>query len=119
MAKKKVTRRKTTQSHKAIKAAVLKDIEHDRLKKRDAKHRIYRMGFWLFFVLAIFSVVFSVWAISSIYSNFRVVTNILDQSFERTNLVLDITTSKISSCQNELQECRNGDVSSEPNSSTT
>jgi len=68
--------------------------------------RLYRLGFWLFFVLIIMSVTFSVWAISSIYENYKVVTRILDESFDRTNLVMDITSSKITSCQEGLQECQ-------------
>ncbi|MFH1064665.1 MAG: hypothetical protein V1729_06285 [Candidatus Woesearchaeota archaeon] len=72
----------------------------------EADIRLYRLGFWLFFVLIIMSVGFSVWAISSIYSNYQIVTKILDESFDRTNLVLDITTSKIMSCQENLRECQ-------------
>ena len=70
--------------------------------------KLYKVGFWLFFLLAIFSVTFSVFAISSIYSNFQTVTKILDESFERTNLVLDITSGKISSCSQQLVSCKAG-----------
>lgn len=93
-------------SKKKIEEVIRKDLEHERLIRRESKSRIYKFGFWLFFALAIFSVVFSVWAISSIYSNFQVVTKILDQSFDRTNLLMDITASKISGCQAQLQECK-------------
>ena len=68
--------------------------------------KIYRFGFWLFFFLVIFSVLFSVWAMSSIYSNFVVVTKILDESFDRTNLVMDITSSKLIQCQQQVNECK-------------
>jgi hypothetical protein len=70
------------------------------------EYKIYRFGFWLFFFLAIFSVVFSVWAISSIYANFTVVTKILDESFERTNFVLDITSSKMIGCEQKVRDCQ-------------
>lgn len=78
-------------------------FEKDLLQK---EHRIYKFGFWLFFFITLVSVLFSIWSISSIYSNFRVVTKILDDAFERTNLVMDISTGKISSCQAELEQCR-------------
>jgi hypothetical protein len=74
-------------------------------QKMKHQYRIYRFGFWFFFFLAIGSVMFSVWAITSIYSNFTVVTKILDESFERTNLVMDITSSKIISCEQRLKNC--------------
>lgn len=97
-------------SKKTIEDNVRKDIEHELLLRRESKNKVYKFGFWIFFVLAVFSVAFSVWAISSIYSNFQAVTKILDQSFDRTNLLLDITSSKIFSCQSQLQECRTGQV---------
>jgi len=73
--------------------------------KKEQRERMYRFGFWVFFFLVIFSVFFSVWAISSIYSDFKVVTKILDESFERTNLVMDITSNKIMSCEQKLKNC--------------
>lgn len=84
----------------------LKKIAHQHHSDMDKKQRIYKIGFWIFFCLALFSVVFSVWAVGSIYSNFQVVTQILDESFERTNLVFDITSSRITSCETEVRECQ-------------
>ncbi len=105
-------------SKRVIDAAVRKGIQTEKMHLSDVKNRMYRFGFWFFFALSIFSVIFSVWAITSIYSNFQVVTKILDQSFERTNLVFDITTSKISSCQQQLNDCRmsNSDLTANGNS---
>ena len=115
--KKKTTKKKAAASKRAIDAAVKKGIQKEKMDAHDKKNRMYRFGFWLFFALALFSVMFSVWAITSIYSNFQVVTKILDQSFERTNLVFDITSSKISSCQNQLMQCRSENVL--PNGNST
>ncbi|MFC1741716.1 hypothetical protein ACFL3V_04235 [Nanoarchaeota archaeon] len=84
-------------------------LEISRQKKKELRRKVYKFGFWLFFALALFSVMFSVVTISSVYRNFQVVTRILDQSFERTNLVLDITSSKIESCQQKLEECQQQD----------
>jgi hypothetical protein len=84
-----------------------KSVNADKAPDRPPhEYKIYRFGFWLFFFLAIFSVVFSVWAISSIYTNFTVVTKILDESFERTNFVMDITSSKITSCEQRVRDCQ-------------
>jgi hypothetical protein len=76
--------------------------------------KLYKIGFWLFFLLAIFSVTFSVWAISSVYSNFQAVTKILDESFDRTNIVMDITSGKIASCNQQLSACRAGQEPTPP-----
>ncbi len=95
-----------------IRKEVLQDLTKKHSKKIQANARFYRFGFWLFFILVIFSVAFSVVAINSIYANFQVVTNILDESFERTNLVLDITSSKINSCTAELEDCRQNSANS-------
>jgi len=89
-----------------IRENVLRELASKHHTRTETQARMYKFGFWLFFVLAIFSVTFSVWAISSIYTNFQTVTNILDESFERTNLVLDITSSKINSCEEEIAECK-------------
>ena len=110
--KKSVNKAKHTRKRKTkadIRKEVLQDLAHKHTQRVEANVRFYRFGFWLFFILVIFSVAFSVVAISSIYNNFQVVTNILDESFERTNLVLDITSSKISSCTSELEDCRRGE----------
>ena len=108
--KKKSVKQSTQGRKRKTKADIRKEVLQDLTKKHskrvEANVRFYRFGFWLFFILVIFSVAFSVVAINSIYSNFQVVTNILDESFERTNLVLDITSSKINSCTSELEECR-------------
>jgi len=80
--------------------------QHSPIVNADSNVKMYKFGFWLFFFLVIFSVTFSVWAISSIYSNFIVVTKILDESFERTNLVMDITSSKITSCEQQVKTCQ-------------
>jgi hypothetical protein len=84
-----------------------KSVNADKAPDRPPhEYKIYRFGFWLFFFLAIFSVVFSVWAITSIYANFTVVTKILDESFERTNFVLDITSSKMIGCEQKVRDCQ-------------
>ncbi|MBN1545017.1 hypothetical protein JW898_06170 [Candidatus Woesearchaeota archaeon] len=88
-----------------IRQQVLRDLTHKHHEKTESQARMYRFGFWLFFFLVIFSVTFSVWAISSIYRNFQVVTKILDESFDRTNLVMDITSSKIQNCESSLKQC--------------
>ncbi|MBW2967979.1 hypothetical protein KY362_05830 [Candidatus Woesearchaeota archaeon] len=112
MKKKKVNHKRTKKSasnpddHKH--REVLK-FEKDLLKK---EQKLYKFGFWLLFFVTLSSVLFSIWSISSIYSNFRTVTKILDDSFERTNLIMDISTSKISSCQSELANCQNGSADS-------
>lgn len=93
------------ETRSAIRQQVLRDLAHQHHQKTESQARMYRFGFWLFFFLVLFSVTFGVWAISSIYKNFQVVTNILDESFERTNLVLDITSSKIQSCESSLKQC--------------
>jgi len=74
------------------------------MKKRE-RTKIYHFGFWLFFFLTLFSVIYSVWAITSIYTSYKVVTKILDESFERTNLVLDITGGEMTACQEKLKSC--------------
>jgi hypothetical protein len=98
-------RTKETEHESAVKAAVDNEFAKHSQHKAESDVKMYKFGFWLFFFLVIFSVTFSVWAISSIYSNFQVVTKILDESFERTNLVLDITSSKISSCEQKVRDC--------------
>jgi heme/copper-type cytochrome/quinol oxidase subunit 3 len=103
--KKKAVKMKKKSVVDSLSVPELKEMAHHHHKKTESEARMYRMGFWVFFVLVIFSVTFSVWAISSIYSNFQVVTKILDQSFERTNLVLDITSSRIAGCQADVKEC--------------
>lgn len=90
-------RKSISDSKKASAAEELKKVQHAKM---------YRFGFWVFFFLVIFSVLFSVWAITSIYADFKVVTKILDESFDRTNFVLDITSGKIASCENQLTQCR-------------
>jgi hypothetical protein len=107
--KKRTARKKS--SDDALKDFVMRDLAHAHRKRTESESKMYRFGFWLFFVLVILSVGFGVWAISSIYENFAVVTKILDESFERTNLVLDITSSKISSCEHELKTCQAGNGS--------
>jgi len=91
------------------------DVKHDtvntehhamHLHRYSPEDKVYRFGFWLFFTMIILSVIFSVWAITSIYKGFQVVKTILDESFERTNLVLDVTSSRMSLCQTQLKECR-------------
>jgi len=88
-----------------MKKKVNKQAEDSARQKVYHEYKVYRFGFWVFFFLTFFSVLFSVWAISSIYSNFSVVTKILDESFERTNLVLDITSSRMASCQQQVKDC--------------
>ncbi len=104
--KKQGTSGRNRQSKSAIRKEVLKDLADKHDQRLQQKCKTYRLAFWLSFVLVIFSVLFSTWAITSIYSNFQVVTKILDESFERTNLVLDITSSRISACQQEVLECK-------------
>ncbi|MBW2972206.1 hypothetical protein KY359_04185 [Candidatus Woesearchaeota archaeon] len=104
--KKRVKHKPTQHAKEQMRKEVLMDLAHQHHQKTESKARMYRFGFWLFFFLVIFSVTFSVWAISSIYTNFQVVTKILDESFERTNLVMDITSSKIQSCENQLKNCQ-------------
>ena len=84
----------------------LKKIAQQHHRRKESHQRMYKFGFWIFFALTLFSVVFSVWAVTSIYANFQVVTKILDESFERTNLVLDITSSKITSCEQNFKDCQ-------------
>lgn len=105
---KQVVKPRHKTSKESIRREVLQDLAQSHEKRLEKNVRVYRFGFWLFFILVIFSVAFSVVAITSIYNNFQVVTKILDESFERTNLVLDITSSKISSCESELQQCKSG-----------
>jgi hypothetical protein len=99
-------RHRQAQHDAALNAAADNEIANSHLHKAESDAKLYKFGFWLFFFLVIFSVTFSVWAISSIYTNFRTVTKILDESFERTNLVLDITSSKISSCEQQVKDCQ-------------
>jgi hypothetical protein len=84
----------------------LKEIAHQHHTYEDSQHRAYKLGFWIFFFLALFSVLFSVLALNSIYTSFKVVTKILDESFERTNLVMDITSSRITSCESKVRQCQ-------------
>ena len=89
-----------------MKKKVKSQAEESAMQKKEKECKVYRFGFWVCFFLTFFSVLFSVWAISSIYSNFNVITKILDESFERTNLVLDITSSKIASCEQKVKDCQ-------------
>ncbi len=90
---------------KALQEQVIHNLElHG--KFTESEMRMYRFGFWFFFILIIFSVLFSVFAIASIYTNFQVVTNIMSESFDRTNMVLDVTSAKIMRCENSLKNCQ-------------
>jgi hypothetical protein len=97
---------RTRTLERPAKHEVLESIAKIHHTKTQTEIKLYRFGFWLFFLLILASVGFSIWAISSIYLNYQVVTQILDESFDRTNLVLDITSSKITTCDQQLKECQ-------------
>jgi heme/copper-type cytochrome/quinol oxidase subunit 3 len=101
-AKRKVTRRKNKDKEESLRH----EMAQKHQKRTESEAKLYRLGFWIFFFILIFGVGFSMWAISSIYKNYVDVTEMLDESFERTNLVLDVTSSKVTLCEQQLDECQ-------------
>jgi len=85
--------------------SALKELAHEHHRHIESDAKIYRFGFWIFFMLVLLSVGFSMLTISTLYSNFNIVTKILDESFDRTNLVMDISSGKIANCEMKLDEC--------------